>query len=320
MAESLNRSEVESLLTALNPVRRQAVEVSPETPSSKQPSGSGSQLARQVVRFFESIRRQATAVAEQCVSQPVRLKRYMPDRVPLTDLRSRITDESVVVLVETEQSGGDLILVCDREIVGEFIADMLGQSDVVSENQRSALSVLESRIFTRWLRESLVGLLPPSQWKVVAVELVEQLQRLQAFAEQAPWWCERWELILSGKRGGLLIAGQWEFFSSLSTPQAAERPSENQSPEREPLTTGKTDSEVQEVLAVWSECRLESEEPRPLEVGDILWPESEQTVSDSEVILQREGREVARGRVGESQGRKAVEISRIFPKTAPETP
>ena len=317
MAESLNRSELESLLTALNPARKPSPEPQPEAGAPVVAPISGSQQVRKVVKFFEGIRRQSIVIAEQCVSNAVRLKRYMPDRVSFSELRERLEPQSIILLVETEQSGGDLLFLLDRETVFEFVAEMLGQS-AEETSPRNELSPLELRILTRWLRESLIGLLPPSQWKVVAIDLVESSQELKHYADQSPWWCERWELILPGKRGSILVSGQWEFLTSLSSPQSAEIVSSE---------TSVTDSESEnspsdedDVSAVWSENVMRQDAERPIEVGDVLQSEGSSLSESHEIVLQSGGREVARGRVGESQGHKAVEITEIQGNSGEDSP
>lgn len=317
MAESLNRSELESLLTALNPARKPSPEPQSESGAPVVAPISGSQQVRKVVRFFEGIRRQSIVIAEQCVSNSVRLKRYMPDRVSFSELRERLEPQSIILLVETEQSGGDLLFLLDREIVFEFVAEMLGQS--AEENSlQNELSPLELRILTRWLRESLIGLLPPSQWKVVAIDRVESSQELKHYADQSPWWCECWELILPGKRGSILVAGQWEFLTSLSSPQSVEIvPSETSVTDSE---SENSPSDEDHVSAVWSENVMRQDADRPIEVGDVLQSDGSSLSESHEIVLQSGGREVARGRVGESQGHKAVEITEIQGKSGGDSP
>lgn len=306
MAESLNRSELESLLTALNPAQKPAAEPDQEGESPMLPPVSGSQLVRKVVRFFEGIRKNASSIAEQCVLQPARIKRYMPDRIPFAALRERLQSETITLLAESEQSGGDLLFLFDRDLVFEFVSEMLGQSHH-ERIDRAELSSLELRILSRWLRESLVGLFPPSQWKLVAVDVVSSPKNLNHYAEQSPWWCEQWELILSGTRGRLHVAGQWEFFTSLASPQATEIASSEESG-RVPESRS-PDFRQEEVVAVWSEIQGE---PRKLAVGDVLSPSEKGPENGTDVTLCSGDRHVARGRVGESGGRKAVEITEIL--------
>ena len=59
---------------------------------------------------------------------------------------------------------------------------------------------------------------------------------------------------------------------------------------------------------------------RPIEVGDVLQSEGSSLSESHEIVLQSGGREVARGRVGESQGHKAVEITEIQGNSGEDSP
>ncbi|MDB4679775.1 MAG: FliM/FliN family flagellar motor switch protein [Planctomycetaceae bacterium] len=316
MAEALNRSEVESLLTALNPVRTTPVETSGiEIPNVASPTSS-SQLAKRVVGVFEDIRKQLSAVTEQCLQESLRLKRFMPERLPFSEVIQSSPSDMIYLLVESEQNGGDLLVLLEKKFAHQFVSLMVGQTweniDPVTD-----LSTIEKRLLMRWIREGLAGVLPPSQWRIVDVELLTAEEDFSTYNPQSPWWCEKWELKSDRLRGPLQIAGQWEFFSALS--QQTVRHEESATFQDAQTTSGPRFNQL-ELTAIWGEAELENAEISELQVGSVLKIKQSVENYHQNVTLEMKGQKVATGQAGESQGSKAVEIQSVEETKIPDQP
>jgi len=220
MAEALSRSEVESLLSALNPAQTPMSRVPADhLPALGQPVSS-SELARRVVGLFERFRHAMASATNEMLPEPARLKRHMPVRVPFSELKSRSQENQLLLLIESEQSGGDLLAILDRQFAIQFVSGMLGQEaspgKSATEPTRHKLSPLEQRLLVRWLKESLQGVIDAGLWDPIELELVDSDRDLDAYLAQSPWWCEIWELKCDSLRGRIELCGSWEFFSSLT--------------------------------------------------------------------------------------------------------
>lgn len=242
MAEALSRSEVESLLSALNPGQSKPGRAPSEpAPSLDQPHRS-SELARRVVSLFEQFRHSMTSATGQMLPEPVRLKRHMPSRVPFSELRNRLHDDCFLLLVESEQNGGDLLVVLEDRFAVQFVSCMLGQGaqpeQLNDQPNRRSLSPLEQRLLLRWLKESLTTVADPSHWQPVEFEPIHSDRDLEGYHAQSPWWCEVWELKSEHVRGRIELCGAWEFFSTLpaTTPnhQEAVIPASSEAPQLAP--------------------------------------------------------------------------------------
>jgi len=303
MAEALNRSEVESLLTALNPVRASFVETQETTVPNVASPGSSSQLAKRVVGIFEKIRRQMSAVAEQCLQESLRFKRYMPERLPFSDMIQQSGEGTIYLMVESEQNGGDILVCLEKRFARQFASRMVGQiSD--ADNRVTDLSHIEKRLLIRWVREILTGVMPPSQWRIVEVEMMTEERDFATYNPQSPWWCEKWELKSDKLRGAIQVSGQWEFFSSLAQETAPQdvTPTFREAP---------IPPDQLEVTAIWGEAELLATEKDELIVGSILRAKSSVGKELPIVSLEVAGRTVATGQAGESEGVKAVEIHSV---------
>lgn len=316
MAEALNRSEVESLLTALNPVRSSHVATpGAEIPNVASPTSS-SQLAKRVVGVFEDIRKQLSAVTEQCLQESLRFKRFMPERLPFSEVTQSSPSDIIYVLVESEQNCGDLLIILEKKFAQQFVSLMVGQ-EWQEIDPATDLCTIEKRLLMRWIREGLAGVLPPSQWRIVDVEILTTEGDFSTYNPQSPWWCEKWELKSERLRGPLQIAGQWEFFSGLS--QQSERHEESAF-----FQDAQTDSRPRidqlELTAIWGEAELENAEISELQVGSVLKIKQSVENHHQNVALEVNGQKVAMGRAGESQGSKAVEIQSVEKTKFPDQP
>jgi flagellar motor switch protein FliM len=139
----------------------------------------------------------------------------MPVRLPFAELRNRVDENRLLFLVESKQSGGDLLTMLDRQFAMQFVSSMLGQGELPAQPDRDTLSSLEARLLLRWLTESLEGVAEPELWALVEIEPVNSERDLDAYHAQSPWWCEIWELKSESLRGRIELCGPWEFFSSL---------------------------------------------------------------------------------------------------------
>jgi len=301
MAEALNRSEVESLLTALNPGRKSSRESHSAESVQHSTSVSSSQQAKQVVSVFEAFRHHFASISEQCLQQATRIKRYMPQRLPCSEVLERGTEENLVFVIESEQSGGDLIVILARDFARRLVTRMVGQQPADGDSGENSLSKIETRLLLRWLRESFTGVLAPSQWRFVDADVVS-VEELEAYHLQSPWWCEHWELKADDLRGRILIAGQWEYFSALVS---MTHPSLDEAVEQEERVR-ETVPETLEIEAVWGEISAQLDSVEQLEMGMVL-PAAKD--SEGRVSLELSGRRLAFGTVGELDRQKAVKIS-----------
>lgn len=247
MAEALSRSEVESLLSALNPGQTPANRAALEYQTAPAEQVSSSELARRVVSLFEQFRHAMASATAQMLPEPVRIKRHMPVRVPFCELKHRADENPLKLLVESEQSGGDLLVIFGRQFAVQLVNCMLGQGNqpeaLAPQSARQSLSPIEQRLLLRWLRESLTDVADPLLWKPMEIEVIDSHRDLDAYHGQSPWWCEIWELKSKHLRGRLELCGSWEFFSSLTQvakceeselrpePESLERAPKNELPE-----------------------------------------------------------------------------------------
>jgi hypothetical protein len=243
MADSLSRSEVESLLSALDP-KSLGEKSPPPEPSSDRPrfpdvdSRSSSSLARSAVLFCESVRKRIEVTWESLLGTPVRLKRHMPGTYSFAELVERRISTHVGLLLESTLEQGDLILLIERTLIGELLARMLGNSG--GERSRDRLSELEMILLQRLARECFVQPLPFRGWTIRGVEPFDPLAERAARTDQTLWWMESWELKMDSIRGNVQLAGEWRFVSGSGTASASPGNSEPESEPRHRVWSGES--------------------------------------------------------------------------------
>lgn len=298
MADSLSRSEVESLLSALDPKRP---EMQPEPASTRHElSASGttarssSSLARSAVLFCESVRKRIEEVWEPLLREPVRLKRHMPRTLSFTELLDRHRTSHLGFLVESKQERADLILFIERVMVEPLIACLMGNSGVKSHS--TDMTELDRRLLTRMIRECFREPLPFTRWSMTALDPFDFEAERTARSGRTSWWGESWELKTASVRGNILLAGEWEFVSSsYGSGSASTTESENR------VDAGSSELVVEIDSFLWDEETI-----RLLQPGD-TFPAGESAAQTVRVLVDGETRWI--GRPGVHEGRNAVEIT-----------
>ena len=294
MADSLSRSEVESLLSALDPKQPAGSVELQEARSDSFSHGhsprKSSSLARSAVLFCESIRKQIAVSWETLLREPVRLKRHMPRTLAFSELLDQFQSESLGFLLESSEERADLILLIERQLVEPIIIRLLGNSRL---NQTShELSELEQRLLKRLIGECFRDPLPDCRWSLTTLDRLDVTAERSARPGRTSWWCESWELKTDSLRGKILFAGEWDFVSS----------SDSQLEIETVVNAAET-----ELVAELDSISLTEEMIRSLQPGDTL-PVGE---NGGETVQIQVGEESSWfGRPGILEGQKAVKIER----------
>jgi flagellar motor switch protein FliM len=297
MADSLSRSEVESLLSALDPKRpeTQASQASTrhELPANGMPARSSSSLARSAVLFCETVRKRIEVVWETMLREPVQLKRHMPRTIAFTELLDRHQSSHLGFLVESKQERADLILFFERDLLVPLLARLLGNRG--SKQPADELTELESRLLKRLLRECFREPLPLCRWSMTAIDRFDFAAERAARSGRTSWWSESWELKTDSMRGNILLAGEWEFVSNgYGSGLISSAESENR------IVEGSS-----ELVVELDSFPLDEESIRFLQPGD-TFPAGENIEHSVRVLVNGEVR--WSGRPGVHEGRNAVEI------------
>lgn len=227
MADMLSRSEVESLLSALD-----------SNPAGHKPNASGaaasfsslasteakssSELARAAVQFLEPFRHQFRCAGEALLGEPVRMKRHMPMRVSLVEMIAKRESADRLFLLESDRDGSDLLLLLEQTFVAPLVSNLLGGETSEPSSPRGGDS-LETRLLERFCRDGATGAHPTSIWNCHEIDASLSLGEYAQRNPPAEWWCETWELKTSRIRGVMRFAAPWAFLADPETGRLAPR-------------------------------------------------------------------------------------------------
>lgn len=312
MADVLSRSEMESLLTALDGhtgprgdgAGSRGLPTSAAAIPGTRTSGATDQ-ARAAVLFVEELRREFQLSWQEFLRGEVIVKRQMPAQSPLKEVL-RGAEERLIFVIEAEQAQGDLLLSVERSLAAALLHRLLGGSQPAEALKPvTRLTDLEHRLLTQALLESFAGAHPPTVWRLIGVVAVDSLAELAHWDDRGVWWEDRWEFRAAGVRGSLSLATACDFLGALPRRRSPEDIDAAADTEPRPTEAG-----TSEVVVEWGQIT----DPAPVtewQVGQLL---ATGLPADAPVRILVDGAPRFAGRAGTLEDRRAVSLTGDLPQ------
>lgn len=317
MAEILSRSEIELLLSALHP--HPIVEPAPEdsTGNAAESPLAGttaweeraSELVRAAVVFSERFRTGFESALRTFLDSPAALRRFMPRRVSLRQFLEHPSPRPLWIVLEAEESTGDLVLAIDADLATALVRRGLGFSpSETTDTETRGWTELDGRLLRRLVREACGSMSPHAGSRVLglenAMEVVDGVEHFAAWNSQDAWWVEHWELRTPEIRGQIRFASPWQ----LHARHAGTRNSPGESVLKTvTISSPRLDREGRKIVAELARIESTPEQLTLLRVGDVVVTDQD---ADSPVRVTVENGEIWEGIAGTRSGKKAVRLTR----------
>src|SRR5690606_36791185 len=154
----------------------------------------------------------------------------MPRRESLRQFLESTPGDPVWLILEAEQSSGDLLLMFDRGFGTMLLQRLLGgEPKLGPEEVQRGWSELDWRLLKRIVGDAARSLSAELGWSPANIESATALSNFATWNEQSAYWVETWDCRFGPLRGVFRLATPWEFVSRRAA--AAKPPSEAVTPE-----------------------------------------------------------------------------------------
>jgi len=333
MADVLSQSEVESLLSALNPEEAAGAAQKPDAGVSlpaageqvtlydfKRPERVSKDQMRVLQALHEGFSRELGAALSGMLRTIVEVKVIGVDQLTYSEFVFSLENPTCFNLINSRGLGRQLILDLNPAIIFPIVDRLLGGGkNVHSETPNRALTEIELKLVSRMTNLVLNGL--DKAWsnvcelglEVVQVESNPQLVQIVPPNEVVVF--VSFELTMGEARGIMSLCIPYNTIEPLAGRLSSDTWANYTRPHADPkqralLHAGLAQAPVK-LVTLLAETKLTAGEVRNLEVGDVLLTEHEQQQG---LKVHVEGRPIFEGFPGLYRGQKAVRITKRLPR------
>ncbi len=328
--EVLSQTEVESLLSAIDPVKTENVqrEVRPPTPEKrprekvtpydfKRPERVGKEQMRALQSLHEGFGRNYAASLSAFLRTVVDVKLTSVDQLTYSEFVFSLENPTCFNVLDASPLEGNIILDINPSILHPILERMLGGKDV-SATPRRALTDIEirlvsriTRLFLDEMRHAWEGVLP-LDLKVVRVESNPQLVSIVPPNEVIVLIC--FELTMGETRGMLNLCIPYNSIERISSKLASNSwqayGKTQVDPEQRKRLEKQLDQTSVEMVVTLAETTIATGDLIGLRVGDIITTSHD---IKEPLSVSVSGAERFTCKPGAIKGRKAIEIEEVLP-------